>query len=167
MVRRLMRRSVSVCPRYTPKVQLHQYPWLSDHHRHPTQIFFLKSANGGIDSHKTPKIHIGAVNSTTVKPPSQRPARNMAQQPSTTHIAPPGGQRTSQKAQVVSADDRQTETLTRGRTQHTRGPRAGNQYTINAAAMHRDMTERHQRDPQKAEQFERPFGAVLVVQLRR
>jgi hypothetical protein len=48
-----------------------------------------------------------------------------------------------------------------------RGPRAGNQYTINAAAMHRDMTERHQRDPQKAEQFERPFGAVLVVQLRR
>jgi hypothetical protein len=33
--------------------------------------------------------------------------------------------------------------------------------------MHRDMTERHQRDPQKAEQFERPFGAVLVVQLRR
>jgi hypothetical protein len=31
--------------------------------------------------------------------------------------------------------------------------------------MHRDMTERHQRDPRKAEQFERPFGAVLVVQL--
>jgi ribosome-binding ATPase YchF (GTP1/OBG family) len=48
-----------------------------------------------------------------------------------------------------------------------RGPRAGNQYTINAAAMHRDMTERHQRDPRKAEQFERPRGAVLVVQLRR
>jgi hypothetical protein len=33
--------------------------------------------------------------------------------------------------------------------------------------MHRDMTERHQRDPQKAEQFERPQRAVLVVQLRR
>ena len=33
--------------------------------------------------------------------------------------------------------------------------------------MHRDMTERHQRDPQKVEEFERPFGAVLVVQLRR
>ncbi len=82
----------------------------------------------------------------------------MAQQPSTTPIAPPGGQRTSQKAQVVSADDRQTQTLTRGTTLHMRGPRAGNQYTINAAAMHRDMTERHQRDPHKVEKFERPRG---------
>jgi hypothetical protein len=100
--------SVSACPQIYAKSAIAPSPtgfW------HPYRNYFLKKCiKGGLHLRNRHDI---PWDSKWFPGDAARSAPSAQQGPAAhhPHIAPPGGQRTSQKAQVVSAEDRQTQTL--------------------------------------------------------